>query len=132
MRINGIDYNEFNFPVEAGITESYKPKITKVQYGDGYIQRAKKGINHNLREFSVTYRGSWLWENEVKGSDKRKEFQKVEDFLREHEGYKAFIWTSFNRPYLEQSDPIKVVCEEWTITREQGYVQISMTFKETL
>lgn len=124
----------FSFPVES-ISETYQPKINKVQFGDGYTQRSPKGINHNLREFNVTFKGVWGSKIEngkivpinPSGFD---EMAKVEQFLQEHAGYKAFLWAS-KRKY-NQDEPIKVVCETWSIERQTGYGTIQMTFTETL
>lgn len=125
----------FNFPVESGISETFAPKINKVQFGDGYIQRSPKGVNNILREFNVTFKGVWgsKIENGKVVPVKKKEFdlmEQVEQFLLSHNGYKAFLWDS-KRKYNDEQ-PIKVVCENWAIDRQQGYGTITMTFTETL
>nr|DAM87695.1 MAG TPA: minor tail protein [Caudoviricetes sp.] len=126
---------KFSYTVEAGLGESFSPKIYKVQFGDGYIQRSKKGINNILREFSVTYKGVWgvkivNGKPVVANQNAYDEMSAVEEFLLRHEGYKAFLWDSFRKH--NQGNPIKVVCENWSIDRQNGYGTINMTFMETL
>lgn len=111
----------FNFPVQAGITETHKPKLNVVQYADGYKQRSSKGINNDLREFAVVYKGTW--------NENGAEILAVENFLNEHKGYKAFMWESYRVP---NQNSVKVVCPEWSVDRQQGYCIISMKFEETL
>lgn len=126
---------KFSYTVEAGLGESFSPKIYKVQFGDGYIQRSKKGINNILREFSVTYKGVWgvkivNGKPVVANQNAYDEMSAVEEFLLRHEGYKAFLWDSFRKH--NQGSAIKVVCENWSIDRQNGYGTINMTFTETL
>lgn len=125
----------FSYQVETGLGESFSPKINKVQFGDGYIQRSKKGINNILREFSVTYKGVWgvtiqNGKPVIANQGAYDEMNAVEEFLLRHEGYKSFMWDSFRKH--NQGKPIKVVCENWSIDRQNGYGTISMTFTETL
>lgn len=125
----------FKFPVEVGVSETFAPKINKVQFGDGYVQRSPKGINNNLREFNVTFKGVWgttVKDGKVVPVKKSEydEMEKVEKFLERHAGYKAFLWASERKYNISQ--PIKVVCENWSIDRQQGYGTITMTFTETL
>lgn len=110
-------------------------KADKVQFGDGYIQRASKGINNTLREFTVNYRSTWgvkMQNGKIVPVDTEAldELTEVEEFLKRHKGYKSFLWASYRKP--NQGAPVKVVCESWTIDRQQGYGSINMTFKETL
>lgn len=117
----------FNFPVQAGINESTKAKINKVQFDDGYEQRTKKGIKNMLRSFLVRFVGTYYKKKDkyiIDGDSKA-----VIAFLEKQEGYKAFSWTSFRYP---SSEPVKVYCEEWNTTYNQGVIEISMTFKETM
>lgn len=125
----------FSYLVETGVNENYNPKINKVQFGDGYIQRSSKGINNNLREFNVTYRSAWGVKNKngkivPVDTTALDELTEVEEFLKRHKGYKAFLWASYRKP--NQGSPVKVVCETWSIDRQQGYGSINMTFTETL
>lgn len=124
----------FSFPVES-ISETFQPKINKVQFGDGYVQRSPKGINNNLREFNLVFKGSWgvrIENGKIAPLNMTEydEMERVENFLKRHAGYKAFLWAS-PRKY-KQGEPIKVVCENWSIERQNGYGTIQMTFTETL
>lgn len=118
---------EFNYPVQTGLSEQVKANINNIQFDDGYSQRTKKGIHNRLRQFSVTYVGSYFNKNgEITTDNETKE---VLDFLNYHEGYKAFLWTSFVSPY---STPVKVFCDNWTITYSNCILKISMKFQEVL
>nr|DAJ39514.1 MAG TPA: minor tail protein [Caudoviricetes sp.] len=117
----------FNYPVQAGVNESVKANINRVQFDDGYEQRSKKGIKNLKRTFSVKFKGTYFNKNGkiiVDGDSKA-----VTDFLERQEGYKAFNWTSYLSP---NSKPIKVYCQEWSPVYDNGVIEISMTFKETL
>lgn len=118
---------EFNYPVQSGVKESIDANINNIQFDDGYSQRTKKGIHNRLREFSVSYVGTYYDKNGQIIPD--VETKAVLDFLDEHEGYKAFNWTSFRSPY---SKSVKVFCQKWSISYSQGSLNISMQFKEVL
>ncbi|WP_301098596.1 phage tail protein [Otariodibacter sp.] len=61
-------------------------------------QVAPKGINHNLRSSFLSF------------SCKESKIRQIDDFLNQHGGYKAFLWT----PY--QSKQVKFRCYEWNLT----------------
>ena len=97
----------FNYPVQAGVSESVKANINRVQFDDGYEQRTKKGIKNLKRTFNVTFRGTYFNKNgtiTIDGDSKA-----VTTFLERQEGYKAFNRTSY---LYTNSKPIKVYCEE--------------------
>lgn len=117
----------FNFPVQAGVSVNTKANVYVTQFDDGYQQRIKKGIKNIVRTFSVKYVGTYFNKNGrvqiVDNSDK------VIAFLTARGGYEAFNWTSYLKP---NSEPIKVYCDEWTETINNGVIEISMTFREVL
>jgi phage-related protein len=122
-----VSIETFNYPVQTGVSESVKANINVVQFDDGYEQRTKKGIKNLKRTFNVTFKGTYFNKNGrivVDGDSKA-----VTDFLERQEGYKAFNWTSYLYP---NNRPIKVYCEEWSPVYNNGVIEISMTFKETL
>lgn len=124
-----MSLKEFNFPVQAGVKSSIDAKINVVQFDDGYSQRTKKGIHNRLREFSCEYVGTYF--KKLNGQIVTDtETKKVLDFLEEHEGYKAFNWTSYLSP-LDRK-PIKVFCKKWNVTYNQGVILIGMNFNEVL
>ena len=117
----------FNYPVQSGVNESVKANINRVQFDDGYEQRTKKGIQNLKRTFSVKYVGTYFSKNGQFIVD--EDTRNVIAFLERQEGYKAFSWTSYLYP---NNKPVKVYCEEWNPTYNNGYIEISMTFKETM
>lgn len=117
----------FNYPVQAGVNESVKAKVSIVQFDDGYEQRRKMGIKNIKRTFSVKFVGVYFEKN---GRIELEEsVLAVISFLERHAGYKAFDWSSYLYP---GNTPVKVYCEEWQPVYNKGTVEISMTFKETM
>lgn len=117
----------FNFPVQAGVSASVKANINTVQFDDGYEQRTKRGIKNIKRTFNARFVGTYFKKNNVFVTD--GDSREVLDFLESHEGYKAFNWTSYLYP---NNTPIKVYCQEWGVTYNQGVIEVTMTFKETM
>lgn len=117
----------FNFPVQTGVSGTVKANINKVQFDDGYEQRSKKGIKNLKRTFSVKFLGTYFQKNGkiVVAGDAMG----VLAFLEAQEGYKAFNWTSYLYP---NNKAIKVYCEEWSPVYNNGSLEISMTFTETM
>lgn len=68
----------FTFAPNWGMKLSKEPKVKTITFGDGYEQRLKQGLNHNLRSYSLTFSGDI------------NQMQQIEAFLDRHEGYKAF------------------------------------------
>lgn len=104
----------FTFQPNWGMELSRKPEVTQIKFGDGYEQVAPKGINHNLRSYSLSFSGA------------ESKIRQIDNFLNQHGGYKAFIWT----PY--QSKQGKFRCYEWTVTQNTGYWTLSAEFKEVV
>ena len=78
-------------------TRTSQPKVTKVQYGDGYEMRAIFGLNQNPKE----------WQLEYSVSD--TEADEIETFLNDRGGQEAFDW---NAP--DGGTGNKWVCESWS------------------
>lgn len=117
----------FNYPVQVGVTANIKADINIVQFNDGYSQRTKRGLNNTLRKFNVVFKTTYFQRNgkAVYADDVKA----VEDFLNAHEGYKAFLWTSFLYP---NNKAIKVYCPNWSITYGNNTISISMEFQEVV
>lgn len=95
-------------------TISREPRLIDIDFGDGYSQRRPKGINHNLRDYSVTFSGT---EAKIKSLDA---------FLVKHGGYKAFLWT----PYGSTQGKFK--CTKHQITLRTGFWTLTAEFKEVI
>ncbi|OHK75112.1 phage tail protein, partial [Salmonella enterica] len=88
----------FHWKVDPDMGGDSEPQVAVVKFGDGYEQRRVTGLNSNLKKYSVTIR------------TKRQDAGYLEDFLSEHNGVKAFLWTP---PYGYRQ--IKVVCRKWSV-----------------
>lgn len=104
----------FDFMPNWGMTLNKEPKVKTLAFGNGYEQRLKQGLNHNLRSYSLEFSGT---EERVK---------QIESFLDRHEGYKAFHWTPPN------STLGKFKCEKWSVPQSEGFWRLSCEFKEVI
>ncbi len=74
------------------------PKIKKTQFGDGYAQRIKDGINNNLLELDLTFEERYLQESSA-----------IAHFLMIRAGTESFLFTP-PPPYARRT---RFVCESW-------------------
>jgi phage-related protein len=83
-----------------GAQKSSQPKVHQIQFGDGYSQRTKWGLNQNPKRWSLTW--------EVSEADA----ETIEAFLdaRASDGA-AFDWTPLDSP-----TSAKWICYEWNKT----------------
>lgn len=92
------------------------PEVEQVTFGDGYEQARPKGLNPDLRTYSLTKNA------------RRHEIDDVDAFLTEHGGFKSFYWYSPVR-YKE----VLVKCDGWSRTPPDTINgSISMTFREVV
>lgn len=94
------------------VTES---NIIRVEFGDGYSQRAARGLNYMRRVWNLK------WENLY-----TSEANQLESTLRQYGGYQSFSWQAPG-----DSTPRKWTCVKWT--REAvapGIWNMSAEFKE--
>lgn len=91
-------------PHVEGTSKSTKLRVTKVQYGDGYSQRTRDGINAADRTLDL----SWKFLT-------RAEAKQISDFFESLGGDQAFLYT-------DPSDSIvrKWTCIEWKNGYEYG------------
>lgn len=106
------------FPSIAPTFDAQKrsqPRIRTVQFGDGYEQRLKYGLNQNPKEWALTFM--------VNDTDA----DTIETFLDARaDDANAFDWT----PPGEGSS-YKWVCREWTRQLlSDGFNQINATFSQ--
>ncbi|WP_413730790.1 phage tail protein [Sodalis sp. RH22] len=100
-------------PDQEGTTAKAQPKIRLVTFGDGYEQRQKNGINHDLRSYSLSFTGD---------ADYIKE---ILDFLEDRGGVEAFIWKApdkwINRTFkaTDWSYPLNGIWETITVTVQE-------------
>lgn len=99
-----IDYFGENKPLflwnpSYSSNANHSPRTKKINFGDGYQQRIKDGINNSLLDLELIF--------ELRNY---KENFAINHFLFSREGYESFIWTP-PPPYSSQKI---FICEEWT------------------
>lgn len=94
---------------------SAKPRVLVAEFGDGYSQRAKDGINSNPAEMSV------VWESMTVADAKL-----LVKFFEDRAGAEHFYWTA---PH--DTTPKKWVCPDWTEEYPtRTYITIRATLRE--
>ena len=99
-----------------GAQKSSKPKMRMTQFGDGYEQRTRFGLNQNPKEWSLT------WQNITEANA-----DTIEAFLdaRAADGA-SFDWTP-----PDSATTYKWVCQQWDKTIPYtGRATITATFRQ--
>ena len=99
-----------------GAQKSSKPKMRMTQFGDGYEQRTRFGLNQNPKEWSLT------WQNITEANA-----DTIEAFLdaRAADGA-SFDWTP-----PDTATSYKWVCQQWDKTIPYtGRATITATFRQ--
>ena len=100
---------------EFGATENSAPRVRRVQFGDGYVQRLGFGLNLDLKKWSL------VWEN-LGDTDT----QTIEAFLEARGGSEYFTWTP-----PDSTTSSKWICAEWSKTMVAAEINtIRATFEE--
>ncbi len=95
-------------------SDSRSPDVNVTKYGDGYIERAPKGLNHDPQKPVLK------WENLYK-----EEADAIFDFFEERAGYKAFMWIA-----VDETVPKKWFCPKYAKTKTNaGTYTIAATFE---
>lgn len=90
------------------------PKVRSIQFGSGYEQRARFGINQNPKSFRLTFNVS------------ETQAEQIEEFLDARGGVESFNFTGPN-----ESTPILCICREWSKTIVFVHrARITATFEE--
>lgn len=90
-------------------------RVRKAQFGDGYAQRVRDGLNTRMKPWVVTFRGRASY------------IDPIRNFLDTHAGATAFLWTppgGVSGLYVcERYSEIGLVNERFSITAtfEQAY-----------
>lgn len=105
---------EFTWQPDWNMRRKNKPSVSAIEFGDGYEQRRKNGINHNLRTYDVTFSGV------------EDRIEAIANFLEEHNAVNAFLWT----PYGDKQG--RFVCAEWDTDKQTGFSTLTATFKEVV
>lgn len=88
-----------------------KPRVNKLQFGDGYEQRISDGINTNPEEWSLSF------------STDPTTVNSIDSFLEARAGLEAFLWTT------PAGNTLSFKCEEWDVGYDNpGRSVLSATF----
>lgn len=104
----------FTYTPSFEATEASKPRVRTTQFGDGYRQSVRFGLNTNPKEWSLTFSNRTDTERD-----------QILAFLDARGGVESFDWTP------PRGTAGKYVCEEWQTTLSNcNNNQIRATFRE--
>ena len=104
----------FTWSVDMGPSAQTSHRVGKNQFGDGYAQKFKIGINNKTKNWSGTKKG-----------DYRTVIKPIIDFLDEHEGYLPFLWTD---PHGETR---QYTCSDYPVVQTKAnHWQITLNFEQ--
>lgn len=93
----------FTYTPDFGASQSKKPRVNTMRFGDGYEQRATYGINNNPSEWSMTF--SMRTDSEAAA---------IDTFLTARKGVESFDWTP------PGASAGKYICREWSKTLDRN------------
>lgn len=104
---------------DRSLARTSRPRVLKVQFGDGYEQRVAEGINNINESYAVTL-----------NNRPKAEIDDVIAFLDSLNGVTAFNFTIPDTNAGGSETTIKVVCEDYGLTynNDEGY-SCSATFR---
>ncbi len=108
----------FDPPLEPspGTGRKTNYRLLKAEFGEGYTQTARAGINHRRRELTL----SWATLTDDQAWD-------IACFLDGRGGDQSFLYTP-----PRESVPVKWTCEEWADTvNDNGTRRITATFVQS-
>jgi len=82
-----------------GASKTSRPRVLNVQFGDGYSQRVRFGLNTDLKTWNLTWNVS------------ETDADTIESFLEARAGVESFEWTP-----LDTSTAYRWICQEWSKT----------------
>lgn len=110
-----MDKFVLNVNPDYGLSDEYKPRVSKVSFGDGYELRRKQGIN--------TVRKTW---NPKWTTLSKAEADMVDNFIVSRLEYQAFLWT-----HPESAIEYKVLCTSYSKTYDAfGNYSVALTLVE--
>ena len=105
MAIGFTDLGAVQRIPDKTLTRNNKPRVIKIQFGDGYEQRVQEGINNITQNFSVSFN------NRPKAA-----IDDIMAFLDNKAGTTAFDFTYPDTNASGNERTVKVVCEDYTQT----------------
>lgn len=99
-----------------GLRSRPEIKLLKAEFGDGYTQTTRAGINHMRKVDSLQW--------DVLTPDQAKI---ILDFLEERGGDRPFLYLRTG-----DTDPTRMTCDEWQETvNAKGYRTVTATFRQS-
>ncbi len=105
MAIGFTDLGAVQRIPDKTLTRNNKPRVIKIQFGDGYEQRVQEGINNINQSFSVSF-----------NNRPKAEIDDIMAFLDNKAGTTAFDFTYPDTNASGNERTVKVVCEDYTQT----------------
>jgi len=104
----------FTYTPSFEATESSRPNVRKVEFGDGYSQRLTLGLNQNPKEWSLVFKERTNTERD-----------QILGFLDARQAAESFDWTP------PRGTAGKYVCAEWQVTLSAfNFNTIQATFRQ--
>lgn len=95
----GVNKPNWLWKPSYGSPINHAPRVKSLQFGDGYEQRVRDGINNTLLQYDIRF--------EVRTY---QEAFAILHFLDERAGSESFVWTP-PPPYASQK---LFICKDWT------------------
>jgi phage-related protein len=100
-----------------GATKASEPIVRNVQFGDGYSQRLRYGLNTDLKVWNLT------WEH-ISETDS----DTIEAFLEARGGAEHFDWSP-----PDETNTYKWVCQQWAKRMTaSGLNSLTATFQQVI
>lgn len=104
---------------DKGFSVKRTPQVYEVSFGDGYQQRASRGLNPMTEQITVNF-----------ANRPKDEIDDIEAFFETKAGITKFNFTYADSNESGNEKTIKVVCSEWNATYSyDDYYSLSATFK---
>ena len=102
---------------DYGAAKASKPNIKNVQFGDGYSQRLRYGLNTDLKSWTLT------WQNITEANT-----DTIETFLEARGGAEHFDWSP-----PDETETYKWICQQWSKQMTSaGLNQLTATFQQVI
>ena len=105
MAIGFTDLGAVQRIPDKTLTRNNKPRVIKIQFGDGYEQRVQEGINNITQNFSVSF-----------NNRPKAEIDDIMAFLDNKAGTTAFDFTYPDTNASGNERTVNGVCEDYTQT----------------
>jgi phage-related protein len=80
-----------------GASKRSRPRVRNVQFGDGFSQRLRYGLNQDPKQWNLTF--------EVSETDA----DTIESFLEARAGAESFDWSP-----PDETETYKWICQDWS------------------